>query len=123
MKRAVLVLLLGLCCRAACGQYPIYPALPQPLTWPAYSVYQPGTYPGYSYSGISPYGYGSYGYGGYGFGGYRFGAVPYGGLNWLPPTLPSPYYVVPTGRQYLEQVRRKEQTTYSQLQLQSYLQK
>lgn len=114
MKQSVWVwLLLGLCCRVAWGQYPIYPAMPQPMVWPAYGFYQPGINSGYS-----PYSYAGYGYGGYGFGG-----VPYGGFNWLPPTLPSPYYVVPSGRQYLEQVRQREKTTYSQLKVMNYLQK
>ncbi|HEY2415368.1 MAG TPA: hypothetical protein VGI40_24200 [Pirellulaceae bacterium] len=118
MKRAVVVVLFSLCCRAACGQYPIYPAMPQAMVGPAYGAYQPGIYSGYGYGGYGGYGYGSYGYGAYGF-----GSMPYGGLNWLPPTLPSPYFVVPSGRQYLEQVRRREQTTYSQLKLLNSLQK
>jgi hypothetical protein len=128
MKRVVAVLLLSLCCGTARGQYPIYPAMPQAMVWPAYGGYQPGIYSGYSPYGFGGYGYGGYGYGGYGYGGYGyggygFGGLPYGGINWLPPTLPSPYYVVPSGRQYLEQVRRREQTTYSQLKLQKSLQK
>jgi hypothetical protein len=118
MKLAVLVSVLCLCCTSVWGQYPIYPAMPQPMVWPAYGSYQPG-----AYSAYSPCSYGNNGYGAYGYGPYGFGGLPYGGLNWLPPTLPSPYFVVPSGRQYLEQVRRSEQTTYSQLKLQNSLQK
>jgi hypothetical protein len=109
MKRAVLALAFSLFCASAGAQYPIYPAMPQPMVWPAYGAYQPGAYSRYSYS---PYGYGPYGFGG-----------AYGGLNWLPPTLPSPYFVVPSGRQYLEQVRQREQTTYSQLKVLNSMQK
>jgi hypothetical protein len=116
MKRVALMLLFSLICQAARGQYPIYPAMPQPMVWPAYGGYQTGIYGGYS-----PYGYGGYGYGGYGP--YGLAGMPYGGLNWLPPTRPSPYLVVPSGRQYLEQVRRRELTTYSQLKLLNSLQK
>jgi hypothetical protein len=125
MNRAIIVSLFALSCRAASAQYPIYPALPQPLTWPAYSVYQSGLYSGFTSPGYaSPtFSYPAYSNGPYSFGPYGFAGVPYAGLNWLPPTLPSPYYVVPSGRQYLEQARRREQTTYSELTLQNYLQK
>jgi hypothetical protein len=88
------ILVLGLCAPSlAPAQYPIYPALPQP---PAPSFYAPYA------SAYSPYGYG----------------VPLGNFNLLPPPPPSPYYVVPSGREYLEQVRRNESATYAQLKLQ-----
>ncbi len=73
--------------------------------------------------GLGGYGLGGYGFGGYGFGGYGFGAVGYyplntfGNMNWLPPNRPSPYYVTPSGGEYLEQVRRRDQATYSELML------
>src|SRR5437660_5917990 len=98
MTRAVFGFLLCLCCTTAWGQYPIYPAFPQPPM---------------IYGGLSPYGYSPYG----------FGAIPYGGVNLLPPNPPSPYYVTPSGREYLQQVARREKATYSELKLQHDVQK
>jgi hypothetical protein len=93
-----LLLVLFVLCGPALAQYPIYPALPQP---PAPSFYAP-------YAGAySPYG----------------DSVPLGNFNLLPPPPPSPYYVAPTGREYLEQVRRNEAATFAQLKLQHELQK
>jgi hypothetical protein len=106
MKRLSFVLLLFvhfLLSAPALAQYPIYPALPQP---PAPSFYAP--YPSAPLLGLgSPYGY----------------SVPLGNFNFLPPPPPSPYYVVPRGREYLEQIRRNEAATYAQLQLQHDLRK
>jgi hypothetical protein len=65
------------------------------------------------YPGLSPFGYQPFG----------FGVLPYGGVNLLPPTPPSPYYVTPSGREYLQQVARTERATYSQLKLRHDLQK
>jgi len=109
MTRAWTFLLLSLCCTSLCcttawGQSPIYPAFSQP---PALSAYAP-----YS-SFYQPYGYQPFG----------FGAIPFGGINLLPLNLPSPYYVTPSGREYLEQVRRNEQAAYTQLKLSRELQK
>src|SRR4029453_16560992 len=80
---------------------------PPPAPW-AYSKYQPKIY-----SGFSPFGYPPFG----------FGAIPYGNLNWLPPNPPSPYYVTPSGKEYLQQARRREQATCNEIRLQHYLQK
>jgi hypothetical protein len=108
MKCAYLGLFLSLCCTTAWGQYPIYPAYSQPPAPWAYSPYQQQFYPG-----LSPYGYRPYG----------FGAIPFGNINWLPPNPPSPYYVTPSGQEYLQQARRREQATYIELILQRSLQK
>jgi hypothetical protein len=127
MIRPLLVLLGSLCTTAAWGQVPIYPAYAQP---PALSAYPP------FYGAAAPYGFGGYGVGGYGFGGYGIGGVGlggfgypglgfgavgygplvgYGNLNWLPPNRPSPYYVVPSGREYLDQVQQRDRTTYAEM--------
>lgn len=103
MTRAVFGLLLCLCCTTAWGQYPIYPAFALPPTWSAYSQYQPPIYPGFS-----PYGYRPFG----------FWAIPFGTTNWLPSNPPSPYYVTPSGREYLEQAARREKATFRELKLQ-----
>jgi hypothetical protein len=131
MTRALLGLLLSLCCSTAWGQYPIYPAYPQPAARWAYSqypsYYQSQFYPSYGY-GYRPYGYGGYGNGPYGYGGFGFGVRgyyppnPFGNMNWLPPNPPSPYYVTPSGKQYLDQAQREDQATYSDLMLRHYLQ-
>ena len=96
--------------------------------------YSYGGWP-YGYGGFGSGGYGigyGYGYGGYGFGapGFGYGGVgfwpsfgargyyppnPYGNLNWLPPILPSPYYSVPTDRQYVQQTIIRDQQTYGDL--------
>lgn len=117
MTRAVLCWLLILYCTPAWGQSPIYPAFPQPPAPWAYSPYTPMyrspiVFPGFPFYGYRPYGFG-----------YGFGASPWGNLNWLPPNPPSPYYVTPSGKDYLEQARRRELATYTQLKLQHYLQK
>jgi hypothetical protein len=103
VTRIVLGFLLSLCCTMAWGQYPTYPAFAQPPAWSAYSQYQPQIYPGFS-----PYG----------FRGYGFGIGSLGSMNWLPPNPPSPYYVTPSGREYLQQAARKDQATVSELKLQ-----
>ncbi len=139
MIRAACGLLVSLCCTAAWGQYPIYPAYAQAaamgyqvgFSQPVYQQPPSGMASPYGYGGngyggygIGGYGYGPYGMGGYGFGGYGFVRQgyyppnPFGNMNWLPPNIPSPYYVTPRGPQYLEQVRRRDQTTYSELLLQ-----
>lgn len=105
MTRRFLGLMLCLFCTTALGQYPIYPAIAQP-PWafsPYTPLYQPQIYPGFSAYGYRPYG---------------FGVVPVGNINWLPPTPPSPYYVIPSSREYLQQAARREQATYSELKLQ-----
>jgi hypothetical protein len=147
MTRVCWTLLFSLCSATAVGQVPIYPALPQPPAVSAYqqafgqSFYQPPYAPGvplpygnagYGY-GVSGYGFGGYGLGGYGLGGYGLGGYgfgargyyppnPFGNLNWLPPNPPSPYYVTPSGDEYLEQVRRRDDTTYGELRLRHYFQ-
>jgi hypothetical protein len=103
VTRAFIGLLLSLCCATAWGQYPIYPAFPQPPAQWAYSQYQPQIYPGFMLYGYRPYG---------------FGAIPVGNMNWLPPNPPSPYYVTPLGREYLQQAARRERATYTDLKLQ-----
>jgi hypothetical protein len=124
MIRALLGLLLGLCCTTAWGQVPIYPALPQPPAISAYqqafpqSYYQPQFYPGFQ-----PYDYGPYGFGRYGFAARGvYPPNPFGNMNWLPPNPPSPYYVVPSGQQYLDQAQRRDWATYSGLMLRHNLQ-
>jgi hypothetical protein len=112
MTRAFRGLLLTLCCTTAWGQYPIYPAYPQPPGLSVYPQYQSFYRPQF-YSGISPYGYGSYGFGARGY----YPPNPFGNMNWLPPNPPSPYYVTPSGKQYLEQTRRRERAIYSELML------
>ena len=99
--RVFLGLLLALCCTIAWGQYPIYPAYPQRLAMSVYPQYQPQFAPGFP-----AYGYGSYGFGARGY---------------YPPNPPSPYYVSPSGKEYLEQARRRDRTTYSELMLRHYL--
>ena len=111
MTRVRAFLFLSLCCTTAWAQYPIYPAFPQPPALAAYAPYS--SFYQSLYPGLSAYGYQPFG----------FGAIPYGGINLLPPNLPSPYYVTPSGREYLEQVRRNEQATYTQLRLSRELQK
>ena len=75
-------------------------------------------YGGLGYGGL---GYGGLGYGGLGYGGFGFGARGYypintlGNMNWLPPNRPSPYYVTPTPGQYLEQARRDDEATYTDI--------
>jgi hypothetical protein len=113
MTRALLSLLLSLCCTSAWGPYPINPAFPQPPSRSAYSPYLPFYQPAMIYPGLSPYGYQPCG----------FWAAPFGGVNLLPPNPPSPYYVTLSGREYLEHVARREKATYSQLKLQHDLQK
>jgi hypothetical protein len=113
MNRASLSLLLTLICTTAWGQYPIYPAFPQPPAPSAYAPYSsfyesPLIYPRFLPARYSPD---------------AFGVVPFGGVNLLPPNPPSPYYVTPSGKEYLEQIRRKEAATYSQLKFQHHLQK
>lgn len=120
MSRTLFALFLCLCTAPAWGQYPIYPALPQPLALSAYASYSPFYQPSLSDPGFSPLGYSSYGFG---YSPYGFGAVALGGVNLLPPSPPSPYYVTPSGREYLVQVRRHEAATYTQLKLQYGLQK
>src|SRR5262245_17183486 len=99
MIRTWVFLFLSSCCAAAWGQSPIYPAFTQPPVLSAYAPYA---------SFYQPFG---------------FGAIPLGGINLLPPNLPSPYYVTPSGREYLEHVRRQEQATFTQLKLSRELQK
>ncbi len=136
MNRAFFGLLLSLCCTKAWGQYPIYPANPQPPASWAYPQYpsfsQMSSYPAFGYGygtfGYGPFGYGPFGYGPFGYGSFGYGARgyyppnPYGNMNWLPPNPPSPYYVTPSGKQYLEQAQRRDQATYSELMLRHYLQ-
>ena len=43
-------------------------------------------------------------------------------MNWLPPNPPSPYYVTARPWQYLEQVRRSDQSRYAELMLRQGLQ-
>ncbi len=112
MIRALLGLLLVLSCTAASGQYPIYPAYALPPGTPGYPPYQPFLGPQF-YPGISAYAYGPYGFGARG----NLAASSFGNLNWLPPNAPSPYYVTPSGKQYLEQARRREQAIYRELML------
>ena len=107
MTRALLGLLLSLCCTTAWGQYPTYPTFPQPPAPWAYSVYLPMCQP-QIYSGFMPYAYQASGSG--------IGSV--GNLNWLPPNPPSPYHVTPSGREYLQQAARRERATYTELKLQ-----
>ena len=102
MTRIFVGLMICLCCTTAWGQYPIYPAVAQPPAWSAYSQYQPQIYPGFM-----PYGYGGYG----------FGIGSFGSMNWLPPNPPSPYYVTPSGREYLQQAARRARATYTELKL------
>ncbi len=100
MTRAWAVLLIGSCCTTAWAQYP---ALSYSPPYAAYSsFYQPPIFPA-----LSPYGYQPFG----------FAAVPFAGFNLLPPTPPSRYYVAPSGRDYLEQVRRNEKASYLQMKL------
>jgi len=103
MTRAFLCLMVCLCCTTAWGQYSIYPAFPQPPAPWAYSQYQPQIY-----AGFMPYGYRGYG----------FGIGSFGSMNWLPPNPPSPNYVTPSGREYLQQAARRERATYTELKLQ-----
>jgi hypothetical protein len=107
MTRALLGLFLSLCCTTAWGQDPTYPAFSQPPAPWAYSVYLP-MYQPQIYSGFMPYAYQGYG----------LGIGSFGNLNWLPPNLPSPYYVTPSGRGYLQQAARRERATYTELKLQ-----
>ncbi len=123
MIRTLLALSFFFCGATAFAQVPIYQALPQPPAVSAYPQAFPGAYSGAGYGGFAPYGYGGYGYRGYGYGyaPYGFGARgyyppnPYGNMNWLPPNPPSPYYVVPSGKEYLEQARRRDESTYTEL--------
>ncbi len=103
MIRVLLVLLLSLCGTTAWGQYPIYPAYAQPPALSFYSQYQPQFYPG-----VPAYGYGRYGFGA---GGYYL------------PNPPSPYYVTPSDKEYLDQARCRDRATCSELMLRHYLQK
>ena len=112
MIRACLGLLLTLCCSTAWGQYPIYPAYAQPPVMPGYPPYQPYYGPQFS-PGISAYAYGPYGFGARG----NLAASSFGNMNWLPPNPPSPYYVTPSGKQYLEQARLRERAIYRELML------
>jgi hypothetical protein len=107
VTRAFLGLLLSLYCTTAWGQDPIYPAFPQPPAPWAYAAYLP-MYQPQIYPGFMPYGYQSYG----------FGIGSFGSMNWLPPNPPSPYYVTPSGREYLQQAARRERATYTELKLQ-----
>jgi hypothetical protein len=113
MSRAWLGLLLVLCATPAWAQYPIYPGGAQAFI------------PPYAY-GYNGFGYGGIGYGGYGgFGAWPYGFAargyyppnPFGNMNWLPPILPSPYYSVPSGPQYLQQAAARDQATYTDLML------
>jgi len=113
MNRALTFLFLGLYCTTAWGQLPIYPAFPQPPALAGYTPYSSFYQPPTIYPALPAYGYQPFG----------FGAFPFGGINLLPPNLPSPYYVTPSGREYLEQVRRRERATYTQLKLSHELQK
>lgn len=135
MSRILCGLLFGLCCSTAWGQVGIYQALPQPPAVSAYPLAFPqqfnqpqffggagpmwnGGFVGNGFGGIGGFGWGG-GWGG--FGPFGFGARgfyppnPFGNLNWLPPNPPSPYYVVPSGTQYLEQARRRDQAVYSEI--------
>jgi len=118
MTRACCGLLLSLCCTTAWGQYPIYPAFSQsPALSPYQQAFSQPFYQAQSY-GVSPlYGFGAYGFGARGY----YPPNPYGNMNWLGPNWPSPYYVTPSGPAYLEQARRSDQATYSELMLRHYL--
>ena len=115
MTRALIGLLLTLCCATAWGQYPIYPAYSLPPGMSVYSPYTPYVpfYGPQFNPGISGYGFGPYGFGARG----NLAASSFGNMNWLPPNPPSPYYVTPSGKQYLEQSQRRERAIYRELML------
>ncbi|HWA97058.1 MAG TPA: hypothetical protein VG713_01135 [Pirellulales bacterium] len=134
----------AVCLAATCAnaQQLVYPALPQPPARSAYPYAFPQAYAAPGWNGqvpfagggmpalaaYGPYGFGGYGgyglgYGrfGYGFRRYGYGARgyyppnPFGNMNWLPPNPPSPYYVAPSGREYMEQATRNDQARYAEL--------
>jgi hypothetical protein len=116
MRRALLTLALILCASTAWAQYPYYAGFAQPFYAQSFAPY------GYGYGGYGGFGYGGFGPYGFGVRGY-YPPNPFGNLNWLPPIPPSPYYVVPSDRQYLEQAMLRDRQTYGDLVREHYEQK